>query len=71
MATMTTKKRVLGKEHPNTLISMHNLAFAWKAQGETAKAINLMDECVNLQTRIKGANPHPQHSRNGKYNIQR
>ena len=55
---METTKRVLGEEHPDTLTSMANLAFTWKAQGQHAKAVNLMGECVHLRTRILGAN-HP------------
>ncbi|KAL8858287.1 MAG: hypothetical protein Q9178_005150 [Gyalolechia marmorata] len=55
---LETWKRVLGEEHPNTLASMNNLAVTWKEQGQDAKAISLMSECVHLRTRILGAN-HP------------
>ena len=55
---METRKRVLGEEHPDTLTSVNNLAFTWKRQGQNAKAVDLMGECVYLRTRILGAN-HP------------
>ena len=53
-----TRKRVLGKEHPDTLTSMNNLAITWKEQGRNVKAIDLMGECIYLRTRILGAD-HP------------
>jgi hypothetical protein len=33
---LETRKRVLGMEHPGTLMSMANLAFTWKSQGRIA-----------------------------------
>ena len=56
--TWEQRKAVLGEEHPSTLTSMNNLAFTWKGQCKNTKAINLMSECVHLQTRILGLN-HP------------
>ena len=55
---MEMRKRVLGKEHPNTLTSMNNLAFTWKQQGRDGEAIRLMSECVRLRTHMLGAD-HP------------
>jgi hypothetical protein len=49
---------VLGEEHPDTLISMANLAIAWKGQGRNEEAIQLMSNCVRLRMQILGAN-HP------------
>ena len=49
---------MLGAEHPSTLTSMNNLAFTWKRQGRGAKALNLMEECVQLQMHILGVS-HP------------
>jgi Tetratricopeptide repeat len=46
---MGTRKRVLGKEHPDTLISMNNLAFTWKFQGRDNNALGLMKECLLLR----------------------
>ncbi|KAF5852458.1 hypothetical protein GGP41_007843 [Bipolaris sorokiniana] len=36
---METKKRVLGEEHPDTLINMANLAHMWKSQSRSEEAI--------------------------------
>ena len=55
---METRKRVLGVEHPDTLVSMNNLAYTWKGQGRCAEALKLMEECVRLRTRILGVD-HP------------
>ena len=51
---METTKRVLGEEHPDTLISMNNLAFTWKAQSQDTKAVHLIQECIRLRSRILG-----------------
>ena len=31
---MEKRKRVLGEEHPDTLISVNNLAYIWKSRAE-------------------------------------
>jgi len=53
---METWKKVLGEEHPDTLLSMNNQAFTWQRYGRRADALKLMEECVLLCTRILGAN---------------
>ncbi|KAF2727198.1 hypothetical protein EJ04DRAFT_451809, partial [Polyplosphaeria fusca] len=50
--------RVLGEEHPSTLISMANLAHTWKSQSRNEEAISLMEKCFELQKRILGTH-HP------------
>jgi hypothetical protein len=45
-------------DHPDTLTSMASLAFTWKEQGKTAKAIRLMRECVQRRQCVLGVN-HP------------
>jgi hypothetical protein len=50
--------RVLGEEHPDTLISMDNLASIWKDQGRDEEAIKLMTECIRLRMQVLGAD-HP------------
>jgi hypothetical protein len=52
------RERVLGVEHPYTLSSMANLAFALKEQGRRAEAINLLQNCERLQMKILGIR-HP------------
>jgi hypothetical protein len=55
---METRKRVLGEEHPDTLISLNNLAFTWKSQGRDTNIIRLMSKCHRLQKQELGAG-HP------------
>ncbi|KAL6161718.1 hypothetical protein ACJQWK_08470 [Exserohilum turcicum] len=42
---METRKTKLGADHPDTLTSMNNLAFTWKAQCQSAEAIDLLRHC--------------------------
>ena len=53
-----TRKRVLGEERLSTLISTANLAFTWKAHSQDTKAVNLIQECIRLRSRILGVD-HP------------
>lgn len=55
---METRKRVRGKEHPDTLTSMVNLAWTWKSQDQHDKSLELMVTCVCLQEKILGID-HP------------
>lgn len=43
------RKRVLGEEHLNTLLSMANLAYTWKSQGCLNVALELMRRYVELE----------------------
>jgi hypothetical protein len=45
---------VLGEEHPDTLTSMNNLAFALKAQGCDEEALSLIKACFQLRKQILG-----------------
>lgn len=51
---MDTRKTVLGAEHPDTLISMWNLAYTLKHQQRNVEAITLLKSCVQLQERRFG-----------------
>jgi hypothetical protein len=51
---METCKKKLGADHPDTLISMNNLAFVWKGTGRETEAIRLMEKCVQSQKRVLG-----------------
>ncbi|KAF2022766.1 hypothetical protein EK21DRAFT_82453, partial [Setomelanomma holmii] len=51
-------KRVLGEEHPDTLTSMHNLAYTLRSQGYYNKAFVLLERCYQLRWQILG-NQHP------------
>jgi len=50
-----TRKTVLGSEHPDTLSTMSNLAFTWKAQERDSDAINLMLKFVRISNRVLGS----------------
>ena len=49
---------VLGKEHSDTLSSMHNLAFTMIEQGREEDAGKLMAECFQLREGFRGPG-HP------------
>ena len=55
---METSSRVLGKEHPDTLTSMANLAHTYKLMDRHNEANRLMNTVVDLHTIKIGAN-HP------------
>jgi hypothetical protein len=54
---METRERVLGLEDPDTLLTMHNLAFIFKSQSRDDEAVSLMENCFQLRKQILG----PQH----------
>ena len=56
MRVMETRKRVLGEEHPDTLISMGDLALIYRGQERWAEA-------EELETGVKEKNAHLQSSR--------
>jgi Tetratricopeptide repeat len=49
---------VLGKEHPDTSASMHNLALIFKEQGRDEEAMVLMEDCTRIKKRVLGPD-HP------------
>jgi hypothetical protein len=51
MRVMETRQRVLGHEHPDTLMAMGNLAVSLKSQSRNKEAISLIETCVQLQER--------------------
>lgn len=55
---METNKRVLKKEHLNTLASMNNLVRTWKKMGRDIKAIKLIGKCFQLRKKAININ-HP------------
>jgi hypothetical protein len=50
--------RVLGKDHPDTLTSRHNLAYAYHAAGDLSRAIPLFEQALTGNVRVLGEN-HP------------
>jgi hypothetical protein len=52
------RKRVLGAEHPDTLLSANNLAASLSHQGKHADAERIQREALGVQKRVLGAE-HP------------
>jgi tetratricopeptide (TPR) repeat protein len=55
---LAKRKRVLGDNHPDTLISLGNLAFLFKTKGEYDRALPLYEECLAKRKRVLGKD-HP------------
>lgn len=51
-------ERVLGPEHPETIISMNNLAGLYRAQGNIAAAYPLYERALEIRERVLGTE-HP------------
>jgi len=56
---MKNRKTRLGDDHPDTLSSIANLAFAWKSSGHNAQALRLLRNCVAKRKQKLSLN-HPQ-----------
>ena len=56
--TLETQSRVLGSEHPNTLMSMNNLADVYAAEGKYAQAEVLFNKNLEAKRRVLGP-AHP------------
>jgi hypothetical protein len=55
---METRKRVLGDEHPDTLNSIHNLAYTLESQSRHKEALALIDLCFQSCRKVLGEQ-HP------------
>ncbi|MEU7820474.1 tetratricopeptide repeat protein [Catellatospora sp. NPDC049133] len=55
---LVDRVRVLGSEHPDTLISRSNLAFAYRLAGRAGEAITLDEQVLSVRVRVLG-NEHP------------
>ena len=56
--TLTDIVRVLGADHPSTLVSRNNLAGAYQAVGDLGRAIALYEQTLTDTVRVLGAD-HP------------
>ena len=52
------RTRKLGQKHPDTLISMMNLALIWEEMGRRDDAIVLVQQCFELRQQVLGPG-HP------------
>ncbi|WP_327660904.1 MULTISPECIES: tetratricopeptide repeat protein [unclassified Streptomyces] len=55
---LDTRERVLGSDHPHTLISRNNLAYAYAAAGNPGRAIPLYEQTLREAERVLGKD-HP------------
>ena len=55
---LAKRKRVLGDEHPDTLISLNNLAALFYSKGKYDRALPLYEECLAKSKRVLG-DQHP------------
>ena len=63
--TLADRERVLGPEHPDTLISRNNLAAAYMEAGYVAEAIPLFEQALAALERVLGpGHPDTMRSRN-------
>ena len=56
--TLADQERILGPDHPSTMTSRNNLAFAYRAAGRAAEAIPLFERTLADRERILGPD-HP------------
>lgn len=56
--TLEDPRRVLGDDHPDTLASRNNLAYAYQSAGELARAIPLYETTLQDPIRVLGED-HP------------
>jgi non-specific serine/threonine protein kinase/serine/threonine-protein kinase len=50
--TLDINRRVLGPEHPRTLVFMNNLAETWAQMGKYAEAEKLVEQARDIQLRV-------------------
>ena len=66
---LADQERVLGADHPDTLVSRSSLALAYQAAGRTAEAITLHEQTLAARERVLGADhPRTLNSRNNLAN---
>jgi hypothetical protein len=56
--TLTDRERVLGADHPDTLTSQNNLAYAYESAGDLERAIPLYERTLTDCERVLGPG-HP------------
>ena len=56
---MEARKKVIGENHPHTLITMSNLAISYRAQGRLEETRKLEEKILELRVEILGPE-HPE-----------
>ncbi|NAS20076.1 tetratricopeptide repeat protein [Herbidospora sp. NEAU-GS84] len=63
--TLTDRVRVLGGDHPHTLASRNDLAYAYREAGDLGQAISVFEQTLAVRVRVLGGDhPHTLASRN-------
>jgi hypothetical protein len=57
--TLAARERILGSDHPHTLISRHNLAIAYQGAGRADEAVSLLEQTLAARERTLGPD-HPE-----------
>ena len=56
---LSIRRRVLGADHPDTAVSLNNLAALYRAQERYSEAAPLLKEAAEIMERVLGAeHPH-------------
>ena len=55
---LAKKKRVLGEDHPDTLMSLNGLAGLFYSKGDYDRALPMVEECLAKRKRVLGED-HP------------
>jgi hypothetical protein len=55
---LATRQKILGLEHPDTIMTLHNFACALHAKGQTEEALQLSLQATQLAEKVIGLN-HP------------
>ena len=58
MKVLEARRRLLGAEHPDTLVSMRALGVLYRVEGRYAEAEPLLTKALETQRRVLG-NEHP------------
>jgi hypothetical protein len=61
------EKRTLGPEHPDTLLTMENVAVSLEMQGRYAESQRVLEELREIQKRVYG--PHSPHIAGTTYGL--
>jgi cytochrome c-type biogenesis protein CcmH/NrfG len=55
---LTDQERILGAEHPSTLTTRNNLAYAYESAGRVGEAITLYERLLPLLERVFDHDAH-------------
>src|SRR5271154_495134 len=51
------RNRILGREHPDTLLTRSHLALSYQEDGRLGQAVAILEDTLEAQTRILGEHP--------------